>query len=321
MAKALITGGAGFVGSHLVHALLKEGHTVIVVDNLSTGLRSNLSGVWEDVQFIEGDIRDRELMGRLLRGVDFIFHQAALPSVARSVIDPWETNDHNVNGTLNVLLAARDAGVRRVIYASSSSAYGNTAILPKVESMPAMPLSPYAISKYGGELYCQVFHRLYGLETVVLRYFNVFGPRQDPRSQYAAVIPNFITALLRGERPVVYGDGEQTRDFTYIENIVTANLSAAMVPVEAVAGQVFNIGCGERISLNDLIRELRVISGADIQPMYTDPRPGDVRDSQADISKARIALGYEPVVGLHEGLEETVAWFSSRLGVGGGLRL
>lgn len=313
MVKSLVTGGAGFIGSNLVSGLLEAGHDVTVVDNLSTGARANLAGFEAEIRFIAGDIRDRDLMGRLLQGVEYVFHQAALASVPRSVADPWASNDHNVNGTLSVLLAARDAGVRRVIYAASSSAYGDTAVLPKVESMPATPLSPYAIAKYVGELYSQVFHRLYGLETVALRYFNVFGPRQNPESQYAAVIPRFITALLSGEPPVIYGDGEQTRDFTYVDNVVAANLAAATAPAGAVAGRVFNIGCGDRISLNDLVRALQGIIRTDVEPSYADRRPGDVRDSQADIGEAGRAFGYKPAVGLYEGLEKTVAWFAGRI--------
>lgn len=312
LAKSLVTGGAGFIGSNLARRLLREGHEVIVVDNLSTGSYENLVEVYGDIRFVKGDIRDRELIGQLLRGVDYVFHQAALGSVPRSVADPWVSNDNNVNGTLAVLLAARDAGVKRIIYAASSSAYGDAAVLPKVETMPSTPLSPYAITKYVGELYCQVFCRLYGFQTVALRYFNVFGPRQNPQSQYAAVIPKFITALLRGESPVIYGDGEQSRDFTYVDNVVAANLAAATAPAEAVAGLVFNIGCGGRISLNNLVRELQAIIGTQVGPKHADPRPGDVRDSQADISKAHCAFGYKPDVRLRQGLELTVDWFASR---------
>lgn len=315
VARSLVTGGAGFIGSNLARGLLAAGHAVVVVDNLSTGTRDNLADVAAEIEFVEGDVRDRDLMARLMRGVEWVFHQAALPSVPRSVADPWSSNDHNVNGTLSVLLAARDAGARRVVYAASSSAYGDTPTLPKRESMPATPLSPYAITKYVGELYCEAFHRLYGLETVALRYFNVFGPRQNPNSEYAAVIPKFITALLTGTTPVIHGDGEQTRDFTYIDNVVAANLAAAAAPAEAVAGRVFNLGCGGRISLNRLLRELRSITGARVEPVHTAPRPGDVRDSEADISRAAEAFGYRPEVGLEEGLRRTVAWFAERLGV------
>jgi len=309
----VVTGGAGFIGSNVVRALLVAGHEVVVVDNLSTGSRENLADVERDIHFVQGDVRDRDLMGRLLRGTDYVFHQAALPSVPRSVADPWSANDHNLNGTLSVLLAARDAGVARVVYASSSSVYGDTPVLPKRESMPATPLSPYAITKYVGELYCEAFHRLYGLETVALRYFNVFGPRQNPDSQYAAAIPRFITALLQGEPPVVYGDGEQTRDFTYVDDVVAANLAAAAAPAAAVAGRVFNIGRGTRISLNQLLQELQAIIGTHLTPVYTDQRPGDVRDSEADIAQARAAFGYAPRASLREGLECTVAWFAAQM--------
>ena len=311
--KSLVTGGAGFIGSHLSRTLLREGHEVVAVDNLSTGSSANLDDIINEICFIRGDIRDGTLVKRLLRGVDFVFHQAALPSVRRSVDDPWATNDHNVNGTLNLLLASRDAGVRRFIYAASSSAYGETAGLPRKESMPASPLSPYALSKYTGELYCQVFNKVYGLETVCLRYFNVFGPRQDPNSHYAAVIPRFIKALMYGESPVVFGDGKQTRDFTYVDDVVTANILACKAPQKIVAGEVFNIGCGQRVSINRLLEELQVIMGTSIEPSYAEPRPGDVRDSQADISKARKLLGYQPKVELTEGLDLTVAWFSANM--------
>ncbi len=318
MPVSLVTGAAGFIGSNLVCRLLGEGHEVVAVDNLSTGFRENLAGLGSrglesGFRFVEGDVRDRELMARLCRGVDYVFHQAALSSVPRSVADPWSSNDHNVSGTLSVLIAARDAGVGRVIYAASSSAYGDTPTLPKVETMPSTPLSPYAVAKYVGELYCQVFWRVYGLETVSLRYFNVFGPRQSPESQYAAVIPKFVRALLRGEAPVIYGDGEQTRDFTFVDNVVAANLAAALAPAESVAGEVFNIGAGGRTSLNQLVRELQsivgAIQGSSVQPRYAEPRAGDVRDSQAAVEKASSAFGYRPLVGLREGLERTVEWF------------
>jgi nucleoside-diphosphate-sugar epimerase len=313
----MVTGGAGFIGSNLVQHLLAAGHDVIVIDNLSTGSRENLEQVVGQIRFVEGDIRDRERLAQLLRGVDCVFHQAAQASVPGSIADPWASHDANANGTLGLLLAARDAGVRRVIYAASSAAYGNTAILPLEESTPAAPLSPYAVTKHVGELYCRLFFDLYGLETVALRYFNVFGPRQNPRSQYAAVIPQFITALLGGVPPVIYGDGEQSRDFVYVENIVTANLAAALAPAEAVAGRLFNIGCGARISLNQLVRELQEIVGTGITPDYAPARPGDVRDSQADITAAAAAFGYEPAVGLREGLEKTVAWYADATGAEG----
>ena len=311
MAKYVVTGGAGFIGSHLVRALVAEGHKVTVVDNLSTGDRKNLAEVEKDIEIVVADVRDTDLMRRVCKGADVVFHQAALPSVPRSIADPWSTNDHNVNGTLSILIAARDAGVRRFIYAGSSSVYGNTTELPKRETMPATPLSPYAVSKYAGELYCQVFCRAYGLETVVLRYFNVFGPRQNPDSPYAAVIPRFIRALLRRESPTIFGDGEQTRDFTYVENVVNANLAASRAPAGRVAGEVFNVGMGMSTSLKQLLGWLADITGFTPVPVYAPPRAGDVRASQADISKARQAFGYEPSVSLLEGLRRTVEWFSS----------
>ncbi len=315
MPRSLVTGGAGFIGSNLVHQLVRSGHEVIVIDNLSTGKRANLAELDESIRFIEGDIRDPELVREATQGVQYLFHQAALPSVARSVREPWQSHDHNSSGTLNVLLAARDAGVERVVYAASSSAYGDTAVLPKSEALPPNPLSPYAVTKYTGELYCRVFYQLYGLETVALRYFNVFGPRQDPLSEYAAVIPRFITGLLSGEAPVIYGDGEQTRDFTYVDNVVQANLLAAIAPGEKAAGRVFNIGSGRRISLLELLAMLKQITGIEVEPRHADARPGDVRDSLAEIARARGALGYVPTIEFEDGLTRTVAWFVDQQGV------
>lgn len=309
----LVTGGAGFIGSHLVERLCKERQKVRVIDNLSTGKKGNIAPFMNEIEFIEGDIRDLELVRRVMKGVDYVLHQAAVPSVPRSIKDPLTTNTVNVQGTLNVLLAARDAGVKRVIYASSSSVYGNTSTLPKHEDMRPEPRSPYAVSKLAGECYCKVFYHVYGLETVVLRYFNVFGPRQDPESQYAAVIPKFIMALLRGEPPMIFGDGEQSRDFTYVENVVEANLLAAKAP--DVAGEVLNIACGERISINQLVAILGEIIGTKIKPMYAPPRPGDVRHSLADISKAQRLLGYQVKVDLLEGLRRTVEWYKHVLNV------
>ncbi|MGE5653935.1 MAG: SDR family oxidoreductase [Bacillota bacterium] len=308
MSRSLVTGGAGFIGSHLVRYLLEEGHQVVVIDNLSTGKRSNLADVEASIHFIQGDVRDRELVHRELQGIDYVFHEAALPSVARSVQDPWESNDHNINGTLSLLIAAASAGVKRFVYAASSSAYGDTKSLPKHEGMPARPLSPYAISKYAGELYSEAFFNLYGLETVALRYFNVFGPRQNPDSEYAAVIPKFAAALLKGEPPVIYGDGTQTRDFTYIDNVVRANLLAAEAPANRVVGRVFNIACGQETSLLDLLARLRALLVSDIEPRFAPRREGDVYRSCADIAKASAAFNYRPVIGLSEGLERTVAW-------------
>ncbi|HHV77980.1 MAG TPA: SDR family oxidoreductase [Syntrophothermus lipocalidus] len=307
----LVTGGAGFIGSHLVEELIKRGERVRVIDNLSTGRKENIEPFLSEIEFIEGDIRDLGLVRKVMVGVDYVLHQAAVPSVPRSVRDPLATNSANVDGTLNVLIAARDAGVKRVVYASSSSVYGDTPVLPKHEGMKPEPRSPYAVSKLAGEFYCQVFYHVYGLETVALRYFNVFGPRQDPKSEYAAVVPKFITALLHGEPPVIFGDGEQSRDFTYVSNVVEANLLAAKA--EQVAGEVFNIACGERITINELARLLIEIIGVScyLQPKYAPPRPGDVRHSLADVSKARELLGYKVKVDIREGLERTVEWYRS----------
>lgn len=306
MKNCLVTGGAGFIGSHLTNALIKKCDRVTVIDNLSTGHLENLSDVMDEITFIKGDIRDIDLLKKLFRGVEVVFHQAALPSVPRSVKDPIASNANNIDGTLNVLVAARDAGVRRVVCAASSSAYGDTEVLPKTEDMPGNPLSPYAVTKYVGELYAKVFSRVYGLETVSLRYFNVFGPRQDPNSQYAAVIPKFITAMSKGERPHIYGDGEQSRDFTYIDNVVEANLLAANAP--GVSGEMFNIACGERYTVNELVAMLNEILGTNIEPVYEPPRTGDVRHSMASIEKAEKMLGYRPLVTFEEGLRRTVEW-------------
>jgi len=305
--KVLVTGGGGFIGSHIVARLLSLGHGVRVLDDFSTGRRENLTEVKDRIELVEGDLRDLDAVRRAVAGTTWVFHQAALASVARSVEDPLLTNAVNVAGTLHVLLAARDARVRRVIYAASSSAYGDTPTLPKVETMPASPLSPYALQKYAGEEYCRMFTRLYGLETVALRYFNVFGPQQDPASTYAAVIPKFIGLLVRGEPPTVHGDGEQSRDFTYIDNVVDANLLAA----ESVTapGEVINVACGERITLNRLLDRIRAILGVSTKAVHGPPRPGDVLHSLADIGKAEKLLGYKPRVGLDEGLRRTIDFF------------
>jgi nucleoside-diphosphate-sugar epimerase len=302
--KALITGGAGFIGSHIASRLIGEGHEVRVLDNFSTGNRSNLAAFEGDFDLIEGDMQSYERAHNAVQGCEVVFHQAALPSVPRSIQDPLTSNAANVVGTLNILLASRDSGVRRVVFASSSSIYGADRTLPKQEDRAPMPISPYAVAKLASEGYCRSFSEVYGLETVALRYFNVFGPRQDPLSQYAAVIPRFITALFEGKPPVVFGDGEQSRDFTYIDNIVDANLRAA--EAEGVAGQTFNIACGERISLNRLLGEIRAIVGSDVEASYREPRQGDVKHSLADISRAREQLGYEPLVDFNEGLMRTV---------------
>ena len=308
MAVCLVTGGAGFIGSHLVEALLRRGERVRVLDNLSTGRRENLGENAAKVDFLEADLNDAAAVGRAVAGCEVVFHQAALASVPRSVEKPLETHAACASGTLNVLDQARRAGVRRVVYAASSSAYGNQPTPRKTETDLPSPLSPYAAAKLTGELYCQAFWHSYGLETVALRYFNVFGPRQDPNGPYAAVIPLFIKAILSGQRPTIYGDGGQTRDFTYVENVVQANLKAAEAPAEA-AGRVFNVGNGQTVSLLDLLKTLNEIMGGRIEPIFAPPRAGDVRDSLADITLARQILGYEPTVDLRDGLRPTVEFY------------
>lgn len=307
MATYLVTGGAGFIGSHLVRGLLDRGEKVRVVDNFSTGKRENLLPFKDEVELIEGDICDRKVLYRALEGVDFCLHQAALPSVSRSVKTPLLTNKVNIEGTLNLLWVARELGVKRVVYAASSSVYGNSPILPRREDLLPDPLSPYAVSKLGGEQYCRLFTSLFGLETVILRYFNIFGPRQNPRSLYSAVIPKFIYRLLNNSPPIIYGDGKQSRDFTYVDNVVEANLLACKA--EGVQGKVINIGCGQSTTLGQLVDYLKQIMDIDIAPRYTSPRTGDVRHSWADISRAEQLLGYKPRVDLGEGLKRTVAWF------------
>lgn len=302
--KYLITGGAGFIGSHIAEALLDQGESVRIFDNLATGRKSNLAALKNHAQFIEGDLCDLDSVRSAVQGVEVIFHQGALASVPRSIADPVRSLETNINGTQNVLLAARDAGVRRVVYASSSSVYGDTPTLPKREDMPTNPISPYALHKLTGELLCGIFTRIYKLETVALRYFNVFGPRQDPASEYAAVIPRFLTALIEKRHPIVYGDGEQTRDFTYVANVVQANLLAATAP--QANGRVMNIGCGEQISLNTVLQIASEILGVTVDAEYRDPRPGDVRNSLADISLAQRLLGYKPIVSFREGLTATL---------------
>jgi nucleoside-diphosphate-sugar epimerase len=308
MANYLVTGGAGFIGSHIVDELLRRGETVRVLDNLATGKRENLEHCLERIDFIEGDIRDLETCRRACAEVDFVLHQAALGSVPRSIADPLTSHDVNVTGTLKMLVAGRDAGVKRFVYAASSSTYGDHPELPKVEDRIGNPLSPYAVTKYADELYARVFGRCYGLETVGLRYFNVFGPRQDPFSQYAAVIPLFVSALMRGEAPTINGDGEQTRDFTYVGNAVEANLLACAAPAEAV-GEVFNIACNERTSLNQLYRRLQELLDSDIAPVYGPSRVGDVRDSLADIGKGGRLLGYKGELKFDEGLRRSIEWY------------
>ncbi len=309
MAKVLVTGGAGFIGSNLTEALLRAGHLVRVFDNFSTGKKENLifDEAYPFLEVMEGDLGDFIACQRATEGIEYVFHQAALPSVQRSVEDPMGSNEANIVGTLHILIAARDAGAKRVIYAASSSAYGDTPILPKKEEMMPNPLSPYALQKLVGEQYCRLFYQLYGLETVSLRYFNIFGPKQDPNSIYSAVIPRFIDALTSGRPPIIFGDGEQSRDFTYIDNVVYANLLA--MNAEKTQGEVINIACGRRVSLNQLLKILQDITGSYLSPVYEEPRKGDVRHSIADIGRAKTLLNYTPVIGIEEGLRKTVEFF------------
>lgn len=309
MASYLVTGGAGFIGSHISEALVKRGHRVRVADSLVTGYRRNLR---DGVEFAQADLADPAAAAAVVAGMDYVLHQAAIPSVPRSVRNPVESHRANVDGMLNVLVAARDARVKRVVFAGSSSVYGDQPTLPKREDMPTNPMTPYALQKLVSEQYGQMFTRLYGLEVVTTRYFNVFGPRQDPTSPYSGVISLFIKSLLEGARPVIYGDGSQTRDFTFVANVVDGVLRAADAP--GVAGDVFNIATGGRVSLNELLAILKKILGSNLEPIYETGRLGDVRDSQADISKAERLLGYRPTVTLEEGLRQTVAWFEATSG-------
>jgi len=306
MALYLVTGGAGFIGSHLCEELVRRGERVRVVDSLITGKRANLAHL-PAVEFIEGDLADIGVAHRAAAGVDYVLHQAAIPSVPRSVSDPITSNRANIDATLSILVAARDAGVKRLVYAGSSSAYGDQPTLPKREDMPTRPLSPYALQKLVGEQYLSLFTKLYGLDTVTIRYFNVFGPRQDPSSPYSGVISLFMKALLEGRQPVIYGDGEQTRDFTYVANVVDGVLRACHAP--GIAGEVMNVATGGRISLNELLRTLCDLVGVKTEAVFKEPRAGDVRDSQADIARANALTGYVPVVDLREGLQRTLAWF------------
>ena len=305
--RYLVTGGAGFIGSNTVEELVRRGHSVVVLDDLSTGKEENLSSVAGRMELLRGSIADLETVRAACRGVDYVLHLAARTSVPRSVKEPLETNSVNVDGTLNVLVAARDARVRRVVFAASSSVYGETLILPKVETMTPSPISPYGVSKFVGEAYAHVFGRVYGLQNVSLRYFNVFGPRQDPDSPYSGVLSRFITALQNGAQPVVFGDGEQSRDFTYVENVVEANLLACEAP--KASGLVFNIGVGGRFTLNRTLQLLEKFAGKPAQPRYDPPRDGDILHSQADISLARKLLDYNPRVGFEEGLRRTWEWY------------
>jgi len=314
LAKYLVTGAAGFIGRSIAAELLARGESVRGIDNLITGKRANLIGL-EAMEFIEDDLTDPAACARACEGVEIVFHEAALASVPRSVADPVATNRNCVDATLNVLVAARDAGVRRVIYAGSSSAYGDTPTLPKQEEMRPHPISPYAVAKLAGEHYMSSFARVYGLETVTLRYFNVFGPYQDPTSHYSGVLAVFCRRMLKGEQPTIYGDGEQSRDFTYIDNVVHANLLAASAPAEKVSGEVMNTATGVRVTLNETFRILRELTGYKGEPAYGPPRAGDVRDSLADIRRAGERLGYQPLVDFREGLRRTVEWYRASEGL------
>jgi len=307
LATYLVTGGAGFIGSNIVHELVGRGETVRVLDDLSTGRMENLAGLLDRIEFMNGSITEIEMVQRAVDGADFVLHQAALASVQRSVDDPLASNEANVRGTLNLLIAARDAGVKRFVFASSSSVYGESEELPKREEMPTAPISPYGVSKLAGEAYCRAFYEVYGMPTVALRYFNVFGPRQDPNSHYAAVIPLFIMALLEEKRPTLFGDGQQSRDFSYVSNVVNANLLASQS--KGAIGQIFNIACQRQHSLLDLLNILNDLLGSNIEPMVAPPRAGDIKHSLADIGKARHLMGYEPKIGFHEGLARTVLWY------------
>lgn len=311
MSISLVTGGAGFIGSNLVEVLVKRGQRVRVIDNFSTGKRENLDGIWSHIDFREVDLLDESAVRKACEGVDTIFHQAAIPSVPRSITDPLLTHQVNVDGTVNLLIAARDARVRRVIYAASSSAYGDTPTMPKHEGMFPSPISPYAVQKLAGELYLTSFHRVYEMETVSLRYFNIFGPKQDAASPYSGVLAKFITSMLQDQAPTIHGDGKQSRDFTYIDNAVQANLKAASAPAKKVAGRTFNVATGERYDLNQTFNILKKIIGFEGKPIYGESRTGDVKHSLADISAAQEALGYAPEVGFEEGLRRTVEWYRS----------
>jgi len=304
LANYLVTGGAGFIGSHISEALVKRGHRVRVADNFVTGYQKNIR---DGVEFVEGDCAEPAFAKMIVAGMDYVIHQAAIPSVPRSIEQPLESHRANIDGMLQMLLASRDAGVKRLVFAGSSSVYGDTEVLPKTETMPTGPMTPYALQKLTGEQYGQMFTRLYGFDTVTTRYFNVFGPRQDPGSPYSGVISLFIKALADGTRPVIYGDGEQTRDFTYVGNVVDGVMRATETP--GVGGEVFNVATGSRISLNQLLDTLKKIFNANVEPIYKDARAGDVKDSQADISKAAKRLGYQPTVSFEDGLRETVKWF------------
>jgi nucleoside-diphosphate-sugar epimerase len=311
MEKFLVTGGAGFIGSNICRRLVSEGCFVRVVDNLLTGKKSNLVDVIDKIEFLQADMGDSEVAQSVLKDIDVVLHQGALPSVPVSVENPAATHQHCINATFTLLLAARDAGVKRFVYAASSSAYGDSPTSPKVESMPTSPLSPYAVAKLTGEYYCSVFYNIYGLQTISLRYFNVFGPYQDPTSQYAAAIPAFVMAILKDEPPTIYGDGEQSRDFTYIDNVVDANLLAARA--NQTKGQVINIACGQAVTVNEIIDMINGLLGKNVKPQYTDPRPGDVKHSLADITAAQKLINFKPSVSFHEGLKKAIDWYRDNL--------
>jgi nucleoside-diphosphate-sugar epimerase len=311
MDKFLVTGGAGFIGSNICAKLISQGCFVRVIDNLLTGKKSNLAGILEKIEFIEADMGDPDIARRAMKGIDVVLHQGALPSVPRSVDDPAATHRHCVDATFTLLLAARDAKVKRFVYAASSSAYGDTPTLPKIETMPVNPLSPYAAAKLMGEYYCSVFYKVFGLETISLRYFNVFGPHQDPTSQYAAAIPAFVTSILKDKSPTIYGDGTQSRDFTYVTNVVEANLLAARA--KQTKGEVVNIACGEVVTVNEIIEMINETVGKKIKPKYVPPQKGDVKHSLADISLAKKLLGYKPIVLFKEGLQKAIEWYRDNL--------
>lgn len=310
MKKFLVTGGAGFIGSNLCEKLLEQGFSVRALDNLSTGREENIKDFIGHIEFINGDIRDKSTVKKAVEGVDYVIHLAALGSVPRSIEDPATTHDVNATGTLNVLNASKNAGVKRIVYASSSSVYGDTPVLPKKEEMIPTPQSPYAVSKLSGEYYCRVFYRVYGFETVSLRYFNVYGKRQDPASQYAAVIPKFITAVLKGESPTIYGDGEQTRDFTFVDDCNQANIKACFS--KSSAGDFYNVGASRRISINELFNKIKNAAGKDIKPIHLESRKGDVKHSLADITNAKEHLSYDPQDNIDSGLVKTIEWYKSK---------
>ncbi|MBN1804096.1 MAG: SDR family oxidoreductase [Sedimentisphaerales bacterium] len=311
MTKFLVTGGAGFIGSNICKELVSQGCFVRVVDNLLTGKKSNLASIIDKIDFVEADMGDTEVARSVMKDIDVVLHQGALPSVPLSVENPVPTHKHCVDATFTLLVAARDAGIKRFVYAGSSSAYGDTPTLPKIETMKSVPLSPYAVAKLVGEYYCSVFYKVFGLETITLRYFNVFGPYQNPKSQYAAAIPAFVTSILNDKPPTIYGDGEQSRDFTYIDNVVHANLLAARA--RQTKGEVVNIACGQAVTVNEIIAIINNATGKNVKPNYTDPRPGDVKHSLADISLAKKLIGFEPVISFEKGLQLAIDWYRENL--------